>query len=133
MEQSGEREVKYQVDDDFDSFEDFEEYFIHCILTINHRLGTKYRKKDIALKLGFTSGSALSLRLNVVEENLPRFNLKHLWLYLNAFRDPAPIEYLEYFKKKMMRKEESGIVDRLGQIGKELERIFRALKGKTSN
>ncbi len=116
-------------DEDFDSYEDLEEYFIHCVETINHHLGTKYTKKEIGYRLGFTSPSALSLRLNLVDMgNLPRFNLKHLWLWINVFKDNRPIRFLDHAQKKMARHQNNGVAERLEKIGVELNRILTVMK-----
>ncbi len=118
-------------EDDFDSYEDFESYFIHCINTINQYLGTKYPKKEIAYRLGFTSPSALSLRLNSVDMgNLPRLNLKHLWLYLNVFKDFRPVNFLLHHQRKVSQNDEDRLVDELAKLGKEINRIQNKLREK---
>lgn len=129
MEEEKREATPCRVEEDFDSYEDLEEYFIHCIETINHYLGTTYKKKEIAYRLGFTSPTAFSLRLNLVDMgNLPRFNLKHLWLWISVFKDYRPVRFLDHIEKKMARNQNNDVMERLEKIGRELNRILDFMK-----
>lgn len=120
--QRGNEKIRFQADDDFDSYEDFEEYLIHCIHT------SGYPKKEIAHHLGYKQ-AAFSLRLNQIDTgNFPRFNVKDLALYMGYFKDFRPIRYLEYMEKKMMKKQGNGLAERLAKIGKELSEVYRIFR-----
>ncbi len=122
MEQAGNEKIRLQADDDFDTYEDFEEYFIHCINT------SGYPKKEIAHRLGYKQ-AAFSLRLNLIDSgNFPRFNIKDLVLYIVSFKDFRPVRYLEYIEQRSVDKEENRVVDRLAKIGKELTEIYGLLR-----
>ncbi len=131
MEKAGDETSIFLVDDDFESYEDFYRYFVHCINTLGERAIRKdeknYRKEDIARALGLTSQTALSLRLNLVEKRNPRFTLNHLWLYLSTYEDFAPVEYLDHYRKKKLRKQEDAIADELEPIGRQLSRLGHRL------
>jgi len=122
MEQGTNEKIRFQADDNFDTYEDFEEYFIHCINTCGHA------KKEIGHQLGYKQ-TAFSLRLNLIDTgNFPRFNIKDLVLYMVSYRDFRPVRYLEFIEQRSMDKEDKSLAQRVAKVGKELDEIYGLLR-----
>jgi len=113
----------------FDSFEDFEEFFIYCI----HTNPLSHSKKEIGFQLGFTSPSALSLRLNQVDNgNMPRFNARDIWRYLMVYKDERIPAFLMYRLKKRIRMDGQkngggGVIEAIDRLEKELRELKKRI------
>ena len=75
--------------EDFSTFEDFDHYFTYC-------LQTSGIKMHIIAGWMNLSDTALSIRLNQIDPEQPRFNVKHVALYVGRSGDKRPSQYLRW-------------------------------------
>ena len=80
--------------EDFETFESYDHFFVHCLHTSGYRMST------IARWMGL-SETGLSIRMNLTNpEGQPRFTGIHQDLYVSSSGDPRPGRYLLWRAEK---------------------------------
>mgnify|MGYP001194393555 CR=1 FL=1 len=112
--------------EDFSAFEDFDHYFIHCLQTSGFKM-------HIIAEWMHLSGTGLSIRMNHVDPEQPRFNTRHIDSYISNSGDSRPNQYLEWRAKQAKMNSQDVLRDRLTRLLPHLEdlrSICDALEGK---
>jgi hypothetical protein len=109
--------------EDFDTYEDFDSYFIQCI----HTCGIK--KSDIAKAMNL-SESGLSLRMNMVGLEGPRFNTNHIQAYIDFTGDSRPWQYLKWRQERTVISREVTVRQMIGHLTSEIKRLSSLLEEK---
>lgn len=116
-------EYMKKFEDNFETYDGFDGYFIHCI----HTCG--FRKADIAREMGL-SESGLSLRMNQVGYEGPRFNTYHIQAYLDLTGDSRPWQYLKWRQERTFVPKESTIKEMILHLNDEMKRLNNLLELK---
>lgn len=104
--------------ENFESYGDFDEYFIHCVSTCGIPSKTLAPMMDL-------SPSGISARMSIVPQlNSPRFSGKQIGLYILGTRDPRPHQYLAWLHEKSIKTDR----EKLEEDIEHLRPFFPALK-----
>ena len=112
--------------EDFSAFEGFDHYFTHCLQTCGEKMHVIAQWMNL-------SATALSIRMNQVDTEQPRFNVKHVDLYVTNSGDPRPSQYIEWRAKRAQVKDQDALMEKLARLlphMKEIRELCDALEGK---
>lgn len=115
--------------ENFEAFEDFEEYFIHCLNTQNaYGDDGRLNRKKLGLLMGY-SQPAFSQRANRGGgKNRPRFNVNDVTAYMRITGDFRPVRYLEWQESKWKQARDQEMEKKFTEMMPRLERAYELLR-----